>query len=127
MLPPADHEALADLLVDLFVDSESLRQFVRTTSGAEMVAVELPGTASSVATVAHDVAQRVASHGLLTILFERLQTKRPQRSGDIISIAQRLGVTLRPTTATDLPGERSPSEMPAGPEATSCSSYSWPL
>jgi len=119
MLPPEDHEALVDLLVDLFVDSESLRQFVTTTSGAQLVAVELPGTASSVATLAHDVAQRFASHGLLTILFERLQTKRPQRRGDIISVAQRFGVTLRPTTATDLAGERVPSEMPAGPKATS--------
>ena len=119
MLPPEDHEALADLLVDLFGDSESLRQFVTTTSGAQLVAVELPGTASSVATLAHDVAQRFASHGLLTILFERLQTKRPQRSGAIISVAQRLGVTLRPTTPTDLAGERSPSEMPAALKATS--------
>ena len=118
MLSPEDHETLAHLLVDLFVDSESLRQFVTTTPGAQPVAVDLPGSVSSVATVAHDVAQRFASHGLLTILFERLQTKRPQRSGDIISFARRLGVTLRPTTTIDVAGERSPSEMPDGPKAT---------
>ncbi len=121
MLSPEDHEALADLLVDLFVDSESLRQFVTTTSGAQAVVVELPGSVSSVATVAHDVAQRFTSHGLLTVLFERLQTKRPQRSSDIITVARRLGVTLKPTT-TDLPGEPSPSEVRDGPKATSSAS-----
>lgn len=110
MLSPEDHEALAHLLVDLFVDSEGLRQFVTTTSGAQPVAVELPGSISSVATLAHDVAQRFASHGLLPVLFERLQIKRPQRSDDIIAVARRFG-SPTPTTTTDPTTVRLPSEM----------------
>ncbi len=117
MLSPEDHEALVDLLVDLFGDSESLRQFVTTTSGAQMVALELPGSVSSVATLAHDVAQRFSSHGLLPALFERLQIKRPQRTSDVIAVARGLGVSPTPTTTTILAAAR-PSETRDDSKAT---------
>ena len=124
MLSPEDHEALAHLLVDLFGgDSESLRQFVALIPGAQTLAVELPGPGSSMATLTHDVAQKIASHGLLLILFERLQIKRPQRSSDIIAVARRLGVsptpTPTPTTTTDLAAERPPTVIRDAPKATS--------
>lgn len=82
----SEHEALANLLLELF-EPDELRRLLRYGPDGEALARELPGAAAPSASTAYCAVEVLARRGLVdSDFFERLRVQRPRRAVEILAV-----------------------------------------